>query len=456
MTKTKLPTSTPARPPVGVGQLPTLSGVEGSKGRGGFFSYNYQPLLDLFNTDSIDLKNKKDFIPFGDDNLLPQQIVQLSRSVAVHRAILNSKAFFIAGNGFASENSVLKQRIENVNNFRESLRDVFYKLIFDELNTGNAYFEIITDQNKSYILLYHIDSSKVRLSAENKEIIIYPDWSQYKGLEDEYRTTIPLYPYFEKGKDGQYHSAIHIKQYEPEFSNYGLPTWYAGIDSVIIAGLTDVWNRKRLENQFSASGMLIIPGVNSDEDALQLDAEFDKYKGFEGEKAHEIIIQYLSDLGPGQARENAQFIKFPKDEEGNWSMLHQQAHTHLLSIHNWFKSLASFFGEKTGFDTQRILNEYEVALKTTIKTNQARYISIFQKLLSEFNLKTDDLTITNESPVYRINPIKYIWELRRESGLDYDPKDPNQQMYYAQLKNTFTTEKSNQPNTNNSNHEPKQ
>jgi hypothetical protein len=29
--------------------------------------------------------------------------------------------------------------------------------------------------------------------------------------------------------------------------------------------------------------------------------------------------------------------------------------------------------------------------------------------------------------------------------LDYNPSDPTQQMYYAQLKNTFTTEKNNEP-----------
>ncbi len=411
-----------------------------------YLSYQYDPLLNLFESDTINLHSSKDFIPFGEDNLLPQQIVQLSRSVSIHRAILNSKAFFITGNGFASENTTLKKWLEQVNNLDESIRDVFHKLIFDELNTGNSYLEIITDSKKSYVQFYHIDSTQVRLSAKEKSIIIHPDWKQYKGINDKYSKTLPLFPNFKKGKDGQYHSVFHIKQYEPEFSNYGLPSWYAGIDSVIISGLTDVWNRKRLENQFSASGLLIVPGVNSDEDAAELDTQFEKYKGFDGEKAHELLVQYLSDLGPGQSRESAQFIKFPKDEEGNWSLLHQQAHTHLLSIHNWFKSLASFFGEKTGFDTQRILNEYEVALKTTIKTNQARYIDIFKHLLTSFGLDAKDLSITNEAPVYRINPIKFVWELRRDAGLDYDPKDPNQQMYYAQLKNTFTTEKSTERN----------
>jgi len=205
-------------------------------------SYKYAPLLDLFESDFIDLDNAKDYIPFGEDNLLPQQIVQLSRSVAIHRSILNSKSFYIAGNGFASEDKPLKEYLESVNNYDESLRDVFYKLIFDELNTGNAFFEVITDRNRSFITLYHIDSSICRLSAKDETVIIHPDWAKYKGKNDKLKKEIPLYPYFAKGDDGQYHSVIHIKQYEPEFFHYGLPTWYAGLKSVIIAGLTDVWN----------------------------------------------------------------------------------------------------------------------------------------------------------------------------------------------------------------------
>ena len=105
-------------------------------------SYKYAPLLDLFESDFIDLDNAKDYIPFGEDNLLPQQIVQLSRSVAIHRSILNSKSFYIAGNGFVSENKPLKEYLESVNNYDESLRmqittkDTTYKL-----SGSDYYFE---------------------------------------------------------------------------------------------------------------------------------------------------------------------------------------------------------------------------------------------------------------------------------------------------------------------------
>lgn len=422
-----------------LGEMPLgKGGVKGVT----FLEYNYNPLLNLFESDFINLDTQKDFIPFGDDNLLPQQIIQLSRSVTIHRAIINSKADYFSGTGIHADDTRLSEFILSVNNYHESLHSVITKVIFDDVNTGNAFMELVTDKNKSYLSFYHIDSSMCRLSVDNNFVIIHPAWRQYKGAKDALRTTLPLYPNFEKKSDGQYHSIYHIKQYEPEFSNYGLPSWYAGLHSVIIAGLTDRWNQDRLENQFNASGLLIVPGVNSAPDAKALDDMFATHAGVNSVNAHNLIVQYLNDLGPGQSRDNAQYLEFKKNEEGNWLNLHLQAYNNLLSIHGWFKTLCSFFGEKTGFDTQRIINEYEIALNTSIKSWQHRYSLLLNTFFADFNFKTDDIAFENQSPVYRLNPVKFVWELRRDSGLEYDKNDPRQKLFYSELKNTFTSAES--------------
>ena len=63
-----------------------------------FFEFNYSPVLNLFDTDHVALRvNYRDFVPFGDDNALPRQLIKLSREVPVHRAILNSKTTYILG-----------------------------------------------------------------------------------------------------------------------------------------------------------------------------------------------------------------------------------------------------------------------------------------------------------------------------------------------------------------------
>ena len=62
-----------------------------------FFEFNYAPVLDLFDTDYIASRtNYQDYIPFGDDNALPRQLIKLAREVPVHRAILNSKTNYLS------------------------------------------------------------------------------------------------------------------------------------------------------------------------------------------------------------------------------------------------------------------------------------------------------------------------------------------------------------------------
>ncbi len=241
---------------------------------------------------------------------------------------------------------------------------------------------------------------------------------------------------------------MHIKQYEPEFFYYGLPTWYAGLKSVIISGLTDEWNKNRLENQFNASGLLIIPGVNDTTEAEALQTEFENFSGANSKKSSKLIIQYLKDLAPSQSSQAAQYLQFAQNEDGSWMELYNLSHTHLLSIHNWFKSLCSFYVDSTGFDTNRIINEYEIALNTTISFYQSKYIRLLSRIFKEFNYNPDSLQFINESPISRLNPVKYIWEIRREQGLEFDKTDPRQQLFFVELKNTFNAFKDSQTQQN--------
>lgn len=408
-----------------------------------FLSRNYDPLQNLFPNDFIDLNEKIDYIPFGENNLIPQDIVQLCRSVTVHRAIINSKSDYFSGTGFSTPDNVLTDWLALVDNESNDFHSIISHLIFDDIMMGNAYFEIVTDEAKSFLKFFHIDASTCRLSVNTDEVILHPNWRKYKGPSDPLRSTIPLFPSFSKGADDQFHSIYHIKVYEPEFSNYGLPKWYAGLSSVIIAGLTDQWNQDRLESQFNSDGMLVIPGVNSPSDMQKLQNKFENLTGaITNPNKNNLVIQFNSDLGPGQSRQDVQYIPFDINDDGSWDELHNRSYSNLLSVHNWFKSLCSFYGEKTGFDTARIINEYEIALNTSIKQFQRRYLAIFNPIFTEWGFDISLLNFENQPPVYRINPVSYVWEVRKDAGLDYNPNDPAQQLFYSQLKNTFSSDAS--------------
>lgn len=407
-------------------------------------SYNYTPLFNLKKTDFISLKtNFEEYIPFGEDNQLPSQLNKLAREVPVHRAILNSKTNYVIGKGLASNNSRLSEFIKLPNNINIDLSNLMRRVVFDYFTQGNAYIEVVTNAQKSFFYIYHNDASKFRIASGLDHFIIHPNWEGYNGKNDENAQTIPVYPNFEKGPDGLFHAVYHIKDYEPEFFYYGLCSYFAGLRSIIITGLTNIWNQRRLERHFAAPGLLIIPGVNDDTDAETLDTEFQKYMGASSEKAADIIIQYLQDLGPGQTAQAAQYIDFLKKEEGNWLGLHQQAEMSLITIHNWFKTLTPYSEDKSGFDKNRIISEYEVAMSSIIRPHQDMFLKHLYKLLGDFNYPVADLDFINEPPIQRINPFKFVWEVRRDAGLDFNPDDPVQKQLVIQVRNTYGNDSTN-------------
>ncbi len=95
----------------------------------------------------------KQYWRWGDDNCFPYAVAALSRRSVTHRRVMNDKADYIAGKGFIFDenNTVLKELCECANCNRESLHDVFKKISLDYTIFGNAFLEVVTDRNGSFV-----------------------------------------------------------------------------------------------------------------------------------------------------------------------------------------------------------------------------------------------------------------------------------------------------------------
>ncbi|MEI6175192.1 MAG: hypothetical protein WCR01_15715 [Bacteroidota bacterium] len=409
-----------------------------------FYEFSYSPVLDLVDTDVIlDPSNIKVFVPFGIDNALPRQLIKLAREVPVHRAILNSKTNYILGQGVQSSDPATAAFLQLPNNHKELFSVTLKKLCFDYLTFGNCFYELVTNKKRSFVFVYHQDASRVRLHTDGKQALIHPNWDLFRGNGDKHLKSISLFPEFSAGDDGLLHSIVHIKDYEPEFSWYGIPSYFAGIRNVIISGLTNIWNQTRLESSFASPGMLVIPGVNSEADATALNTTMAGYFGALGTNSGKIVIQFMSDPAPGAAVGEVKFVPFSRDNEAHWLDLHTQSELSLITIHNWFPSLTPYSDMKSSFESGRILNEYEVAMATVIKPIQQVFHQSLQTALAACGLQLKDFEFINSPPVSRINPMNFVWEVRRDSGLEFDKSDPAQNILVLQLQNSFTSKNSN-------------
>ncbi len=366
------------------------------------------------------------FWRWGDDNLFPEALALLSRRSTIHRRIINDKADYISGKGLICDERqpLLRQLISKANGQGESLRCVLNKLAFDKSLFGNAFLEVVTDSRRSFLSLCHQDASRCRLAKDGTHVLLHHDWRAFDAKEAR---SLPLWPLLEEQADGTVRSMIHYKDYEPMFEHYGVPPYIAGLDVSAIAYKTDRWNISRLDNSFQLSGVMMIDSAMDSEaeaDALIRTAE----RKFAGRPGQVMFV-----VKEGSENDNSRFIPIASQNEGDWNALHDQAVSDIVVAHSWFRTLSGLdYG--SGFSADRILHEYEVALNTVILGEQDELLEPVRRAI-ETLLRVDpsSMQIINRPPT-RSKPIYMkVWEARKADGLDYDPDDPQQQYFLAQI-----------------------
>ena len=366
------------------------------------------------------------FWRWGDDNMMPCALSLMSRRSTTHRRIINDKADYIAGKGFSfdEQEPLLGALVVRANGDGDTLRKVIYRLAFDKALMGNAFLEVVTDQQHSFLSFYHHDASYCRLAHDSEHVIMHHDWSRFRQEEAQ---TLPLYPRFEQMADGSLRSMVHYKEYEPMFSHYGVPKYIAGMGVSAIAYKTDCWNISRLDNSFQLSGVMMLDAsIDNEAEAERIvQAAERKFAGNPG--------QMMFVIKDGQEGDNSRFIPIESSNEGDWSQLHDQATSDIVIAHSWFRSLSGL-DYSAGFSAERILHEYEVALNTVILAEQEELLSpVKQIITATLGVDSSSLEIINRPPT-RSKPIYMrVWEARKADGLDYDPEDESQQQYLSQI-----------------------
>ncbi len=379
----------------------------------------------LFAVSTRAVENEK-FWRWGDDNLLPNALSLMSRRSTTHRRIINDKADYIAGKGFSfdEQEPLLAQIVERANGEGDSLRRIIYRLAFDKALMGNAFLEVVTDPEHSFLSFYHQDASHCRLARDSQHILLHHDWSSFKGEQVQ---SLPIYPRFERQADGTLRSIVHYKEYEPMFAHYGVPKYIAGMGVSAIAYKTDCWNISRLDNSFQLSGIMMLDAT------LESEAEAERLvqtaeKRFAGTPGQVMFV-----VGGGEENNSSRFIPLESHNEGDWSALHDQATSDIVIAHSWFRSLSGL-DYSAGFSAERILHEYEVALNTVILAEQEELLSPIKRILREVvGVNGSSLEIVNRPPT-RSKPIYMkVWEARKADGLEYDAEDERQQAYLSEI-----------------------
>tara|TARA_R100000655_G_scaffold24_2_gene151 strand:+ start:19022 stop:20266 length:1245 start_codon:yes stop_codon:yes gene_type:complete len=343
--------------------------------------------------ENVDLKTiPTPFIPCGDDNLFPQFLAEVKRQSPTHRAILGQKKVLSIGKQFHSESEQVQRFIDNVNT-GESMREMYGKVIDDYYSFGNAYMQIV--KHKSGINLYHIDSTKCRVSKDQKHIYIHPNWEKY-GMSKEDTVIVPVYPNFEKNT-----SIIQFKDYEPTFNYYGLPDFVAGLEWLAIDWELQNYNHSKFKNNFTPSAIVEINGDMGEEEAEKLvkDAQ-QKWTG-KNNNSKILFLVKNGDTSP------ANVTVLNDNADGSFLELQKLTSQNIITSHRWQPAMSGIVSAgKMNNTGNEIRVAWEMVMGTIIKEVENMIFGKIKSIIKELTpLHIEDFQVIYEPPVSFLSDI---------------------------------------------------
>lgn len=291
----------------------------------------------------------------------------------------------------------VNELIGNVNLNNETLEELLEKVTFDWWGFGNAIVELKkTKRNKEdVVLMYHIPLNQVGIKKANSNglieaIGVSSNWDDTISIKE-----IPLYPKF--NSDGR--SAIHIKNYAPDFYYWGLPENIAARGWAEIEYRIPKYNNTKFKNGFKPSAFIQVYGNFTKPEADEIAESFNDVFTGTG-KTNKPLVQVMRSKS-----DKADVTLIDDKSDGNYIELQKLASQAIVTANRWTTSLAGLATSGKLGSNQQIRDELEFVTNTTIK--QARR-KIMQSIVNPFikentnvnkDIKGVMLHISNMNPI---------------------------------------------------------
>jgi len=127
------------------------------------------------------LNKKKDYVFFGKDNLFPDYLIDLADNSSIHRALLDTKAKFIAGSGFEFTGD--DSQVSQAERFYQGVdKDFLVKTATDLSYFNGFYWQSLFERGGNVANLKNVDFSYIRSGKMNEngdvdKFYFSPDWA---------------------------------------------------------------------------------------------------------------------------------------------------------------------------------------------------------------------------------------------------------------------------------------
>ena len=342
-------------------------------------------------------------INFGLKNDYPYRLIDLYNTSVTHRACVDFATNAIVGEGIDWEKMKINGDDMQTPNYSMSWNEFIKALAFDYSLYSAFSFQIIKNRDNKTYSFFPQPIETVRLEEMDEDGVINngyicKDWTatgKYQPIK------LPIFGFQEDEiiPMGEPYLVYH-KQYNPVNAYYGLPTYSSAINAIQAEASYQSWELKNVVNNFTPTGMLTLPSVETDDEKRAIIKNIQSmFGGVENSNA--LMISFRSNIED----KPVEFTPFtaPTTNVNLYEAANERTINRIMAGHKIpSKALIGYPADNTGFSNSGEYLESAYALYNVNVANNARR-EILDTINTLFKLNGVDIKIELKPLRYKID-----------------------------------------------------
>lgn len=348
------------------------------------------------------LNSQYDIISWGLKNDYAYNLINLYNTSVTHKACIDFATNAIVGEGIDWEKMNINSADMPTPNYSMSWNEFIKALAFDYSLYSSFAFQIIKNKDNKTYSFFPQPMETVRLEEMDEDGVINnayicKDWTatgKYQPIK------IPIFGFQEDEEIpmGVPYLVYH-KQYNPVNAYYGLPTYSSAINAIQAEAAYQTWELKNVSNNFTPTGMLTLPEVETDE---QKKAIINNIQSMFGgvENSNALMITFRTNI----ADKPVEFTPFtaPSNNVNLYEAANERTINRIMAGHKIpSKALIGYPADNTGFSNSGEYLESAYALYNVNVANNSRR-EILDTVNTLFKLNGVELNIELKPLRYKI------------------------------------------------------
>jgi len=343
-------------------------------------------------------------------NLYPMFLLQLYNDSSTHKAIINSKADYIIGDGLLAGNKPVDIKVNPGETFTMFMRNC----IVDYLIFKFFAVEVVYDRLNRPVELYHIPAQSIRTNYSKTHFWYSERYWYMTSYTEEFERWQP------NQSDGN-SKLFYFDSYSPAMTKvYPTPEYGGAITSIATEIAINEFNLNNIKNHFSASNLITFFMGSNVSDDVKRKALDELKRSYTGEYGNKILLDFQNPEGKAAEVTNLS----PGDWDKAYTVIKEAVINDIMVGHQ--VTNPSLFGIQTPGKlglTNELETSYSIFKDNYVRNRRNELASAFEMLLGQNGFVDGEISFMDrqlfesaDSRAFK-EKIMTLNELRKEAKL---------------------------------------